>query len=179
MEDRFVEENVKQRLILSGISELEEHGIADFSLRRAALRAQVSCAAPYRHFKSKEEYVSEIIAYVGSKWELLSREISGIFKNDASALVIEMAIANLRFRIANRNLPLALAHKQESGKSIDESILAVVSAYCDKKGIDEEEKSLKVFSALALISGAVSMVSENNSDEILSLTRQKLEKEFP
>ncbi|MBO5879898.1 MAG: helix-turn-helix transcriptional regulator, partial [Clostridia bacterium] len=54
MEDRFVEENVKHRLILAGIRELEEYGITDFSLRRVAVSAQVSCAAPYRHFKSKE-----------------------------------------------------------------------------------------------------------------------------
>ena len=59
MEDRFIEENVRLRLILSGISELEEHGIADFSLRRAAMGAQVSCAASYRHFKSKEEYINK------------------------------------------------------------------------------------------------------------------------
>ena len=178
MEDQFVEENVRHRLILSGISELEEHGIADFSLRRAALGAQVSCAAPYRHFKSKEEYINEIILYVGSKWELLSREIAAIFADDPAALVRETCIANLRFRIANRNFPLALAHTRDSGKTIDQSIESVVFSYCNDRGFSAEESELKRFTALALIYGAVSMLDERNTDEILSLVSKKLAEEF-
>lgn len=178
MEDRFVEENVRHRLILSGIAELEERGIADFSLRRAAIGAQVSCAAPYRHFKSKEDYINEIIAYVGSKWELMAKEISNIFSANASALVIETCIANLRFRIANRNFPLALAHTKESGKSIDDSISAVVQVYCAQRGLSEEDCELKQFFALTLIFGAVSMVNDGNTDKILALTRKMLTEEF-
>ena len=55
MEQEFIENSVRTRLILSGMSEIEKHGVNDFSLRRVALAAQVSCAAPYRHFKDKEE----------------------------------------------------------------------------------------------------------------------------
>ena len=177
MEDRFIEENVKHGLILAGMSELEEHGIADFSLRRAAVAAQVSCAAPYRHFKSKEEYINEIILYVGSKWELLSKEIASIYKDDVRARVIETCIANLRFRIANRHFPLALAHTG-SGKSIEDSIIAAVEIYSQSKKLSPEEEKLKVFFALALISGAVSMVNEENADTVLGLTKAKLEEEF-
>ena len=177
MEERFIEENVKHRLILSGISELEEYGIADFSLRRAAVRAQVSCAAPYRHFKSKDDYVNQIILYVGSKWELLSKDIFSIFKSDPAQLVIECCIANLRFRIANRHFPLALAHTQ-SGKTIEDSIVLAVSGYAEAAGLSEEEGALKEFFARALISGAVSMVNDENAEEILALTRRKLGEEF-
>ncbi len=178
MEDRFVEENVRHRLILSGIAELEEHGIADFSLRRAAIGAQVSCAAPYRHFKSKEEYVNEIISYVGSKWDLLSKEIYAIFSGDPAALAQEICIANIRFRIANRNFPLALAHTRASGKTIDESIETVVLEYCKTVGLDESEAELKCFTILALIYGAVSMLNDENAEKILDHTRKKLKEEF-
>ena len=178
MEDRFVEENVRHRLIISGISELEEHGIADFSLRRAAVGAQVSCAAPYRHFKDKEEYINSIIDYVGSKWELLSKEILRVFSDDPIALVIETCIANLRFRIANRNLPLALAHTRGAGKAIDDSISQVVLKYCTEHNLSEEETELKVFVTLAIIDGAVSMVDDENTEQILSLMRKKLMIEF-
>lgn len=178
MEDRFVEENVRHRLILSGMAELEEHGIADFSLRRAAIGAQVSCAAPYRHFKSKEDYINEIIDYVGSKWELMAKEISNIFSGNAAALVIETCIANLRFRIANRNFPLALAHTKESGKSIDDSISSVVKSYSEAKGLTNAETELKQFFALTLILGAVSMVNDENMENVLMLTRKMLQEEF-
>lgn len=177
MEDRFVEENVRHRLILSGIDELEEHGIADFSLRRAAIGAQVSCAAPYRHFKSKEEYINEIILYVGSKWELLSREIRAIF-DDPAALVREICVANLRFRIANRNFPLALAHTRDSVKTIDESVESAVSDYCKTMGLDADQTELKRFTALALIYGAVAMLSDENADRVIALVECKLKEEF-
>ena len=178
MEDRFIEENVKTRLIISGIHELEENGIAGFSLRRAASLAQVSCAAPYRHFKSKEEYINQIILYVISKWELLSKEIFSVYKNDYRSLVIEISIANLRFRIANRNFPLALAHTKDSGKIIDESIVRVVRAYCDFRNLPADECDLMCFSTLTLITGAVAMVNDENSEQILKLVAKKLEREF-
>ena len=178
MEDRFVEENVRNRLILSGIEELEEHGISGFSLRRAAMRAQVSCAAPYRHFKSKEEYINEIILYVGSKWDLMSTEICTIFATDPAMLVREICIANLRFRIANKNFPLALAHTGVTGKTIDESIESAVLDYCKYKGLDAEQTGLKQFSTLSLIYGAVAMIDDENTDKILSQVKKKLNEEF-
>ena len=158
MEDRFVEENVKHRLILAGIRELEEYGITDFSLRRVAVSAQVSCAAPYRHFKSKED-------------------ISSLFKSDLRALVIEICIANLRFRVANRNFPIALAHTR-AGESVEESIVSAVKSYSEERGLSISEAEQKSFVALALISGAVSMITDDNSDKVISMTRTALEKEF-
>ena len=178
MEDRFIEENVRHRLILSGIAELEEHGIAGFSLRRAAVAAQVSCAAPYRHFKDKEEYINEIISYVGSKWELLYKEINAIFRDDPASLVIETSIASLRFRIANRNLPLALAHTRPSGNGIDGSIESAVMEYCRAKNLSESEAELLSFTALSIIYGAVSMVTDDNSDKVFELTRKALSEKF-
>ena len=177
MEDRFVEEDVRHRLILSG-AELEEHGISGFSLRRAAVGAQVSCAAPYRHFKDKEEYINEIISYVGSKWELLSREIEAIFEADLRALVIEICIASLRFRIANRHLPLALAHTGDAGGSIDGSIRNAVRKYCESQKITGEKQEIYLFETLCLLHGALSMVNEENTEKILELTKRALNDKF-
>ena len=56
MEADFIEGSVRTRLIVAGINELEERGVKDFSLRRVALAAEVSCAAPYRHFKDKDDF---------------------------------------------------------------------------------------------------------------------------
>ena len=53
LEENFAPANVRSRLLFSGLKELETHGVADFSLRRVAQDAGVSCAAPYRHFKDK------------------------------------------------------------------------------------------------------------------------------
>ena len=51
---------VRDRLIEAGIREIEANGLQNFSLRHVAQLCGVSCAAPYRHFKDKEEYINEI-----------------------------------------------------------------------------------------------------------------------
>ncbi len=180
MEENYIEESVRVRLILSGISELEEHGITDFSLRRAALGAQVSCAAPYRHFKDKEEYISEIIKYVNSKWELLTHEIEKIFKSDPRRLAIETCIASLRFRMANRNFRSVFTVAARDGEKniLDAKLISAVKLYCSEKCLDEKETDLKVFTARALVSGALGLVGDNDSEQLLMLAREKLEAEF-
>ena len=180
MEDRFVEESVRTRLILSGINELEEHGLSDFSLRRAALGAQVSCAAPYRHFKDKEEYISEIIKYVNSKWELLSREIEKIFSSDPKRLAIEMCIAALKFRIANRNFRsvFTLAARLDTENSLDRAIISSVEAYASSVNATAEEREVKIYTARALISGSLMLVGRSDGEQILNLARKKLTLDF-
>ncbi len=108
MADRFMDEDVKTRLILSGVTELEEYGIRDFSLRRAALIAGVSCAAPYRYFKSKEEYIAKIFEYLADKWNLLFDEICAAYSEDEKKKLVELSCAGVRFWLANKNLRTAL-----------------------------------------------------------------------
>ena len=103
MEDRFIVEDVRKRLVLAGLNELCEHGITDFSLRRVSVAAQVSCAAPYRHFKDKDELIGAIIEYIGSKWLLLSKEIRAAFLLDRKRLALELSVAAIRFWVANGN----------------------------------------------------------------------------
>ncbi len=180
MEEAYVEQSVRTRLILSGIAELEEHGLADFSLRRAALAAQVSCAAPYRHFKDKDEYVREIIKYVNSKWELLSHEIERIYSADPSKLALEMCMASLRFRIANRNLRavFTLAAEQHGDLTLDTAVIRAVTAYAEAYGLDPDAAALKSFTARALIAGSLTLVGEGEADSVLALARKRLCAEF-
>lgn len=180
MEEAYVEKSVRTRLILAGITELEEHGLGDFSLRRAALAAQVSCAAPYRHFKDKDEYIREIIKYVNSKWELLSREIERIFASDPAKLAIEMCMASLRFRIANRNLRavFTLAAEQQGDTTLDTAVIRAVNAYSEARGLDPDTAALKAFTARALIAGSLTLVGEGEADSVLTLARKQLDFEF-
>lgn len=180
MEQNYIEESVRTRLILSGIRELEEHGIADFSLRRAAVAAQVSCAAPYRHFKDKDEYVSEIIKYVASKWTLLTNEIKKIFSDDPRRLAIETCISSLRFRAANSNFRSVFTLAAKVGESgvFDTAVIDAVTEYCNASGITAEAREMKIFTARAIISGAVTLMHDGNIEELLALAKAKFESEF-
>ena len=102
MEDIYIEESVKKRLILAGLKELEAHGPVDFSLRRVAVSAEVSCAAPYRHFKSREDLIEAIISYIKEQWLLMCHTIEGAMP-DLGARVRALCVAYMRFWIGNPN----------------------------------------------------------------------------
>lgn len=98
---------MKKRLILAGLKELEAHGPVDFSLRRVALSAEVSCAAPYRHFKSREHLIDSIIDYIKGQWLLFCNTIESALP-DLSARVRALCIAYIRFWIGNPNFRAVL-----------------------------------------------------------------------
>ena len=108
---------VREQLITAGIVELESHGMADFSLRRVAAACNLSCAAPYKHFKGKEDLIEAIFAYIHNQLQLLLRQVGQVHA-DPKAQLVESCLAYIRFCIANphfravlmlsgRRLPLA------------------------------------------------------------------------
>ena len=180
MENNFIEKSVRTRLIVAGINELEERGIRDFSLRRAALRAEVSCAAPYRHFKDKEEFISEIIKYISSKWMLLCREIERIFADDKRRLIIELATSNLRFWLANANYRSVLMNVSTSASevlsSFDAPLMNAIDIWCDEHGEDRENKK---YTVRALLYGSLMLTSSSREGNCLpDLLRRELEITF-
>ncbi len=157
--------DVKTRLILSGILELEEHGLRDFSLRRVAQGAEVSCAAPYRHFRDKEELVLAIIAYIRESWELLAESIASAFSQDTKGRVENLTVAAMRFWLANGNLRSVLMsgqdelgeEKRREVNRFDAPILAAVRSLAQERGVQDSEEL--AFTVLVLMYGTVTLVS--------------------
>jgi AcrR family transcriptional regulator len=165
MEEKFTQDSVRSRLLFSGLKELEQHGVSDFSLRRVAQDAGVSCAAPYRHFKDKDELISAVTGFVLEGWTLLSRQICEIFASDSSLLVTELAVAGLRFWIANGNFrTVIMATSTMSGtergpiEEFDRPIVDAVRAYAEERGIADSERM--TFKLLSMLYGAVILVDE-------------------
>ena len=52
---------LKERLIQTGIKEIEDHGIDQLSLRTVAKSCGVTHGTPYRHFESKENYLKVVL----------------------------------------------------------------------------------------------------------------------
>lgn len=168
MQERNLEDGVRTRLILSGIGELCVHGIADFSLRRVALAAEVSCAAPYRHFKDKDELILEIIRYIFSKWQLLSSEIESIYRESPESLIIELAAANVAFWAANGNfrsvLMLGVGEGSAGGaraelQSFDAPVISAISAFADSHALSDGERRSLEFFVTSLIYGTVMLIT--------------------
>ena len=74
MSDSYHHGNLRQALIDAGIKIINESGEANLSLRKAAAMCKVSHAAPYAHFKDKNELIEAIKATVTEQFieELLA-----------------------------------------------------------------------------------------------------------
>lgn len=163
MEEQLIEGGVRERLVLCGLKELEEHGMSDFSLRRVASMAQVSCAAPYRHFRDKEELIMAIITHVREGWELLVSSIDSVC-SEPRERVMRLCVAYLRFWIANGNFRSVLLSgggeldcgRREQLAMFDRPIQSAVSELCAVSGGDSASLG---YSALAIVSGTAALVA--------------------
>ncbi len=160
MEQNYIDDSVRARLISAGLLELMEHGSSDFSLRRVALAAQVSCAAPYRHFKDKDELIRAIISHIREDWQLLTHEVANVFKLGTPTYVIELLVAGVRFWVAGGNFPSFLALSELSG--FDEPVIVAVEELCRETERDDAE--VLSFAFLSLLYGTVTLVASKRMD---------------
>ena len=103
MDNKFARKTIKEKLILAGIDEIGNSGVANFSLRQVAVACNVSCATPYNYFKNKEGFVIEIIQYIKHQWSLLKTEINKLYRNDEKQLLIELCVFYIKFLVGNPN----------------------------------------------------------------------------
>ena len=97
-------EDVRTRLIFAGMRELEEHGVNDFSLRRVAATAEVSCAAPYRHFKSREDLILAILRFIRERFLLFCDAVRAAHGQEPTRLCVELSLSMIRFWVSNPKL---------------------------------------------------------------------------
>ena len=62
--DKYHHGDLRESLIKTGLKLYNEEGAEKFSLRKVAALCNVSHAAPYKHFKSKEDLINAISEYV-------------------------------------------------------------------------------------------------------------------
>ena len=89
MSDSYHHGNLRQALIDAGIKIINESGEENLSLRKVALRCNVSHAAPYAHFKDKDELIEAIKTSVTNQF---MEELSGAVEDapNAEQAIIEM-----------------------------------------------------------------------------------------
>ena len=162
MDENYIDSGIRRRLIEAGLKELLEHGTRDFSLRRVAVSAQVSCATPYRHFKDKDELVRAVIAQIREDWVLLSSEIENAFSESSADCVREMMTACVRFWIAGDNFAPFLGAGELS--KFDEPLIRVIGKHAGERGISEESASELVASLLSITYGTVTLITSKRLD---------------
>ena len=183
MDEEYYSDTLRDRLIIAGANEISQHGISDFSLRRVASACNISCAAPYKHFKNKEELILEIIRYINRQWELLRDQILSLFKNDIRKQLIEVCIAYVRFWVANPNYRslLTASEKKLDGEKNTSSVENLIRTYCASIGDDAAETERTVYAIKAILYGMTAMLESGelqNSPKTYEYIRITIEKEL-
>lgn len=179
MEDEFFSDTVRDRLIVAGADEISQYGMNNFSLRRVASACNISCAAPYKHFKNKEDFILEIIRYINRQWELLYEQILTLFEDDSLRKLTEVCVAYVRFWVANPNYRSVLAVSEQEPTSV--SIDGMIRKYCTDKGADDYEAERTVIAIKALVYGVTVMIESGeleNTPKTYEYIRATLEKEL-
>ena len=187
MKNNVFDEGIRERLIIAGIKEIELHGLNDFSLRRVASMCSVSCAAPYRHFKNKDELVLGVISYINSGWDMMGEQIEQAFCGNTEKQLINLCIAIVRFLIANSNyisvmLPVKgglTEEQQREREKIWQRIERLAKQHALERGLTDEKFEELDYLLKTLIFGTV-MLLENLSAEVcedkLKFMRTELER---
>lgn len=175
-----VYDKTKEHLLVAGIMEIEKHGLSEFSLRRVAAACGVSCAAPYKHFKNKDDFVLEIIRYIGGRWKMLESQVIKIFEGEPKKQIVELSMAYIKFWIANPNFrsilllnPRQMDEAQKQARAeIDSGIIRLIEDYAPT------DREKRLYEIRSLIYGALLMLESGemqNSEENLKLIKSSIE----
>ena len=189
IDEYYKTDDLALSLIIAGMREIENHGLADFSLRRVAGICGVSCAAPYRHFKNKGELILAIISYVNSQWELLEEQIIASFEGDVKRILTELCIANIRFWAANPNFrhimlmdsgELDESQKKEQARVYSKT-RALIAEFCRENGIGKIGEESRALLARSTVLGTAHMLGSGeleNAPETFDIIRACFENIF-
>ena len=175
MRDAYGADPLRDRLIVAGIEDIATHGLPHFSLRRVAAACQTSCAAPYRHFDSKETFLREIVRYINRQWELLRAEILHRWKDDPRRCLIEISLAYIRFSVANPQFRRILSEAGEAASSFAEKAM---QNFCTASGRSGAAAKNLRYRLSALVYGTVSMLEDGalpNEEPTWQMIRISLE----
>lgn len=92
---------LREALILAGINEINANGVANFSIRRVANDCNVSCAAPYRHFENKHDFIAAIIDYVNDIWAAEQQKILETCESTLRAQTLAISVGYVKFLMEN------------------------------------------------------------------------------
>jgi len=158
--------SIRERLTLTALAEAEAFGFEGFSMRRVARACGVSCAAPYKHFKNKNEILESVISYINEKWlERQEKTIARFADAPLRRQLIELSREYVRFMVENPRFLAVWTAKGKTGgvdylpikAKTSELSKALLRQYCDEFGVSEETARAKMYVVRSLIYGAALM----------------------
>lgn len=165
--------NLRDQLIKAGIAELNQNGYHKFSVRRIAAECNVSCAAPYKHFKDKQSFIAAIIEYINEEWDKRQRKIIELYPSPVRRQLLEISMEYIHFLVENPHFRSIIMLKNEEfdndycsvrGKLSLQTYL-LISRYCKSAKISVADKRRKLFVVRSLIYGAALMFDNGELED--------------
>ena len=95
-------ENLRQELIDAGVKIVAQEGIRALSLRRLAAECNVSHAAPYKHFKNKDDILAALTQHVQQLFaQKLLDGLNALENSDPQERLVEMGVNYVCFMVEN------------------------------------------------------------------------------
>lgn len=181
--------NMRQVLILAGISEINAHGVTGFSIRRVAESCNVSCAAPYKHFKDKREFIAAIIDYVNGQWRERQQEVLDHCGDSLREQIVEVSVNYVRFLMEKPYYRSILMLKDAEFDNIYHKMRGQLSSRSQQleadffagAGMDEKTQKRKHYVVRALLFGAIFMFDNGEleyNEEAMEFIRYSIDREF-
>jgi AcrR family transcriptional regulator len=172
---RYHHGELREALIRATRQLVEERGAENFTLADACRLAGVTTAAPYRHFKGKQEILEEIasrgfddmrkqaMAMVAQKGEGTLEGIIAMGQAYVAFAVQETAVFRLMFG-QEPSLKKAM-HVVGSGHACFANVIDQVALYCKRNKVrgDAQEIALKLWT---FVHGAASLLIDQDYDAV-------------
>jgi len=179
----------REELILAGLDEINRCGIANFSLRRVAQKAGVSCAAPSKHFGDKQGFIAAIVEYVNNQWHDEQMRILSVCGSSTRDKLVAFSVGYIKFLVEKPYFRSILMLKDDSfdntyhvGRGRTTSLtLELVAQYCAEVGMDDKTRMRKLYIIRSLIYGASLMFDNGElpyTDENLRTVEESINREF-
>lgn len=163
---------LQEELILAGIEELNNNGFHNFSVRRISTKCGVSCAAPYKHFKDKNDFIAAIINYINMIWAKRQLAIVRKYKGDFVTQLVEISKDYIRFLVENPHFRSVLMMKDSEfdaefnnlKSQMSKRVLKIINRFSKETGMPEAISKRKFYIIRSLIYGA-SLMFDNGEIE--------------
>jgi AcrR family transcriptional regulator len=151
---RFHHGDLREALIEATRELLIEHGPDGFTLADACRRAGVTTAAPYKHFRDKQEILEEIVAR-GFE-ELAAANAKAVTEGGRGTLagITAMGISYVDFAVAqpalfrlmfgHKSAIRKIEHVEETGKQCLKNVVDEVAAYSRKHGHAADAEAIAI-----------------------------------
>lgn len=158
--------NMREKLIRAAIDLIDREGLSGFGIRSAAAECGVSCAAPYKHFKNKDDLFLAVLDYVNRQWYAVQTGVAAATEGSIPDQLAAIGLAYIKFNTENPQFRAVVMLRdddmtpEQKAKKAEMSAFSqqLISKWCLKAGCNQEQSERKTFAIRSFVFGAVRML---------------------